>query len=52
MGRFLPPIIQSHYFRTHVTLIMARFDVEYPTVADAVIEAAKKLSKFPRQKYF
>ena len=25
MGRFLPPIIQSHYFRTHVTLIMARF---------------------------
>ena len=29
-----------------------RRHVEYPTVADAVIEAAKKLSKFPRQKYF
>jgi len=29
-----------------------RRHVEYPTVADAVIEAAKKLSRFPRQKYF
>ena len=28
MGRFLPPIIQLPYFRTHVTLIMARFAPE------------------------